>query len=97
MSDQEQQAEVHALVRGRVQGVFFRQSTQERARALRLRGWVRNLPDGTTVEVLAQGPRGSLNELLDFLGHGPPGAIVEEVAPEWRPKGPPLPAFHVVD
>lgn len=62
---------LHAVVHGRVQGVFFRASTQKKARALGLTGWVRNLPDGT-VEVLAVGPRPALEALLAWLHEGPP-------------------------
>ena len=68
------------IVRGRVQGVFFRQSTVERARALGLSGWVRNREDGH-VEGIASGPPAALAELHDWLQHGPPLARVEAV--EW--------------
>ena len=69
---------IRASVRGRVQGVFFRHSTVERARALGVTGWVRNEADGT-VAVHAEGPATAVEELLDFLGQGPPGAAVEAV------------------
>ncbi|MEX2598915.1 MAG: acylphosphatase [Dehalococcoidia bacterium] len=84
MSHQPRREELHAFVHGRVQGVFFRQTTESQAHRLGLRGWVRNLPDGNTVEVLAQGARQELEELLSFLHHGPPGANVEQVKAEWR-------------
>ncbi len=82
MSTDDQQ--LHALVRGRVQGVNFRSSTVAVARQLRLSGWVRNVPDGS-VEVLAEGPRPTLDQLLRFLQRGPTGALVTEVTPDWRP------------
>lgn len=69
-------------VTGRVQGVFFRQSTVDAARALGLDGWVRNCPDGR-VEGLACGPPEALARLRAFLQQGPPAAVVEAV--EWRP------------
>ncbi|WP_294946794.1 acylphosphatase [Sulfurivirga sp.] len=73
---------LRAIIHGRVQGVFFRASTQKKARALGLTGWVRNLPDGT-VEVLAVGPRPALEALLDWLHEGPPLARVERVDAAW--------------
>ncbi len=75
---------LHALVRGRVQGVYFRQTTVTQAQALKLTGWVQNLPDGT-VEAVAEGPRPALDTLLAFLHHGPPEARVSQVQAEWLP------------
>lgn len=68
----------HAFVSGDVQGVFFRQSTRRRARAAELDGWVRNLPDGR-VEVWVQGEEGAVNQMVDWLWVGPPGATVSGV------------------
>jgi acylphosphatase len=73
---------VHALVRGLVQGVNFRWYTQRRAVELGLCGFVRNLLDGS-VEVVAEGERGSLDTLLDVLRVGPSAAIIESVDAEW--------------
>ncbi|MHA1674439.1 MAG: acylphosphatase [Promethearchaeota archaeon] len=67
-----------AKVSGRVQGVFFRVSTRNKAQQLRLTGWVRNNWDGT-VEVLAEGPKNVLKIFVKWLHHGPPYAIVHEV------------------
>lgn len=78
-------ANLRAVVRGRVQGVFFRESTRRRAELLGLTGYVRNLPDRTAVEVVAEGDRAKLSELLDFLGIGPPAAKVESVETRWGP------------
>ena len=58
--------EMHAIASGRVQGVFFRATTKELALKLCLKGTVRNLPDGT-VEIYAQGPKTSLEQLLQQL------------------------------
>lgn len=69
---------VHLIASGRVQGVWFRQSTVERARALGLTGWVRNLPDGR-VEVVAEGDRASLEVLVAYCRQGPPLARVTSV------------------
>lgn len=69
------------VVRGRVQGVFFRQSTVEQARGLGLTGWVRNREDGC-VEGVARGAPEALDRLRGWLQQGPPAARVEAV--EWR-------------
>jgi acylphosphatase len=71
---------LHAIVRGRVQGVGFRYYVRERARSLRLAGWVRNLPDGA-VEVLARGERDAVERLRTAIRAGPPGARVTTVDP----------------
>ncbi|MGH8494692.1 MAG: acylphosphatase [Gammaproteobacteria bacterium] len=68
-------------VTGRVQGVFFRASTAERARALGIAGWAKNLPDGR-VEVLACGTEEAVESLTDWLRRGPSGARVERVESE---------------
>jgi acylphosphatase len=85
---------LHAVVRGRVQGVSFRYYTQERAAGLGLRGWVRNRPDGS-VEVLAEGARPDLQHLLDFLGRGPRAAVVAGVEAEWTPAQGGLEGFEI--
>lgn len=64
------------FVGGRVQGVFFRASTREKARGLGLRGYARNLPDGR-VEVLAVGDVQALEHFAEWLKQGPPHARVE--------------------
>jgi acylphosphatase len=71
-------ARVHLIVKGRVQGVYFRASTVQQARHLGLTGWVMNCPDGS-VEVLAEGPSDKLEDLVAWCGQGPPGARVEGV------------------
>ncbi len=75
-------ARLHAIVRGRVQGVFFRAWTQEQAHALRLSGWVRNNYDGS-VELIAEGPRAFLEDFLKKCWEGPSAAWVEKVESEW--------------
>jgi acylphosphatase len=69
-------------ISGRVQGVFYRQTTREKARALGLSGWVRNMPDGT-VEAEARGPRERIDELITWCRQGPPSATVANVMVEW--------------
>ncbi|MFC1925576.1 acylphosphatase [Chloroflexota bacterium] len=75
-------ASLHTIVRGRVQGVFFRAFVQSHANALGLTGYVRNLQSGA-VEVQAEGERGKLEELLQVLHQGPPAARVEKVEESW--------------
>ncbi len=71
------------IVRGRVQGVFFRRATMDEAHGLGLTGWVRNLPSGEEVEILAEGPRRYLQMLWAWAYTGPPGARVHDVSDEW--------------
>jgi acylphosphatase len=66
------------LVFGKVQGVFFRQSTRLEAQRLSIRGFARNLPDGS-VEVLAQGTPEAVQALRHWLSKGPQFARVDEV------------------
>ncbi len=69
-------------IQGRVQGVFYRASTAEKARSLGLQGWVRNVSDGS-VELLAEGQKGALQELLDWCHEGPPAARVTHIQEAW--------------
>jgi acylphosphatase len=66
------------IVSGRVQGVFYRASAQQRAVALRLVGHARNLADGT-VEVLACGEESAVREFIEWLWIGPSAAKVVEI------------------
>ena len=77
-----QQACLQATVHGVVQGVNFRAFVLRHAQALGLTGYVRNLPFGT-VEVMAEGDREQLEQLLRQLEVGPKGARVEQVKPSW--------------
>ena len=71
-------------VRGRVQMVGYRMFAEMTAdRIGGISGTVRNLPDGSTVEVIAEGPRPSLDEFLDELKIGPTHAIVRDIDVEW--------------
>jgi acylphosphatase len=76
-------AALRAVVRGRVQGVGFREYVFVRARFLGLSGYVRNLPDGRSVEVVAEGERGDLEQLLEHLREGPRLSRVEGVEADW--------------
>jgi acylphosphatase len=77
---------LHVEIRGIVQGVGFRWFVRERARALALSGWVKNLSDGS-VEVAASGPDAAVRELLALVREGPPGAHVREVVTLPPPDG----------
>jgi acylphosphatase len=73
---------LEASIYGRVQGVYFRATTQQRARQLALSGWVRNEPDGS-VRAVAEGSEAALQQFLRFLQSGPPGAYVGRVDARW--------------
>jgi len=73
-----------AVVSGMVQGVNFRHATAMRAHELSVRGYVRNLPSGDEVEVVARGSREQLDRFLDFLREGPPAAQVAGVDVTWE-------------
>jgi acylphosphatase len=69
---------ISIIVRGRVQGVFFRQSAKETAHRLNITGEVKNLDDGT-VEIIATGTKEQLDDLIEWCKQGPPRAAVTEV------------------
>ncbi len=87
-------ARLHATLEGRVQGVGFRFFVQETAVSLHLRGWVRNLWSGG-VEVVAEGNRLALEQLLAALRHGPRGAYVSGVDFEWEEHAGEFKSFYV--
>jgi acylphosphatase len=66
---------VHVRVSGRVQGVFYRAFTKERASELGIKGWVRNIPGGG-VEAVLEGERQKVGELLKLMKAGPAGAMI---------------------
>jgi acylphosphatase len=68
----------HLVIEGRVQGVFFRDSTRREAAVLGLKGWVKNRFDGS-VEVVAEGPRDKVEQLVQWCHHGPPASRVTGV------------------
>jgi len=88
--------QIQLVVRGRVQGVYFRASTQREARRLGLAGWVKNRPDGN-VEIMAEGEEEALKDLVGWAHRGPSAARVERVEVRWRGFTGEFPDFRVVD
>ena len=84
-------------ITGRVQGVFFRANTRDKALELGLSGYAQNLPDGS-VAVVAQGPRESLEDLIAWCHEGSTASKVEKVQVSWEdvdPQEEPLEGFAV--
>jgi len=71
------QKRIHIFVTGRVQGVFFRQSTKVMAIKNNVNGWVRNLDDGR-VEIVAEGENQDIDNLADWCKTGPANSRVDE-------------------
>jgi acylphosphatase len=86
---------LHVVIRGEVQGVGFRFFLLRRARSSELHGWVRNRDDGT-VELVAEGRRTDLDQLLAAARTGPQLADVAEVDVEWGPAAGGLGAFALI-
>ena len=76
----------HLMIRGRVQGVWFRGSMQREARRLGIVGWVRNCEDGN-VEAEVAGTREAVEALVAWSHHGPSGAQVRDVTITWPGTG----------
>ena len=73
----------HVVVTGRVQGVFFRAETRDRARSLGLGGWVRNNGDGS-VEAVFEGDEERVESMVEWCRRGPAYAKVENVQVAWE-------------
>jgi acylphosphatase len=84
----------HVRVSGQVQGVFFRDSTRQKAEELGLAGWVKNVPDGR-VEALFEGPSEKVREMVRWCEEGPRHASVENVATDFESAGGDLKGFEV--
>ena len=78
----DEHASLHLWIQGRVQGVFYRASTQTEALRLGLTGWVKNLSDGR-VEAYAVGSKANLKRLQDWCATGPSEARVDQVECDW--------------
>jgi acylphosphatase len=79
---EQQTCKVRVVVVGRVQGVFYRQSTKDQAQRYGLSGWVRNEDNGD-VALEAVGPKNAVEELVRWCHQGPPSARVDKVEVEW--------------
>jgi acylphosphatase len=84
----------HVRISGQVQGVFFRDSTRQKAEELGLAGWVKNLPDGQ-VEALFEGPSESVREMVSWCEEGPQRASVENVDKDFENASGDLEGFEV--
>jgi len=69
---------VHVIVSGQVQGVWFRASTKQKAEELGLTGWVRNTPNGS-VEAVFEGEEEIIKKMIDWCHSGPPMAKVDNI------------------
>ena len=83
METQSHHVRVHLKINGRVQGVYFRASTVAQAQRLGITGSVANAPDGS-VEVVAEGTRARIEELVAWCRLGPSGAKVTNVEIGWE-------------
>ena len=75
--------QAHVIIRGRVQGVFFRVETRKAARGYGVAGWVRNLPDGS-VEAVFEGTRQQVEQVLEWCRKGPPLGRVDKIDVKWK-------------
>lgn len=82
-----------AIVKGHVQGVFYRATTREKALALNLTGYAKNLPDGT-VEVVAAGNSDNVDILVTWLWTGSPASSVDSVVVSESSLTEPLSSFN---
>jgi acylphosphatase len=71
------------IVKGLVQGVFFRATTKEVAKSLGLTGWVRNVDDDK-VEIVVEGEEEKIKKLIEWSWKGPPAARVDDVKVNWQ-------------
>jgi len=88
--------QLQLVVRGRVQGVYFRAATQREARRLGLSGWVKNRSDGS-VEILAEGEEVAIRELYGWAQKGPSAARVDRVDTRWRSFAGEYAEFRIVE
>jgi acylphosphatase len=75
---------VHVIIRGRVQGVFFRMETRRAAERCGVFGWVKNRADGA-VEAVFEGDKKSVDAIIDWCRRGPRHAVVDGIEMETEP------------
>lgn len=73
----------HVIIEGRVQGVFFRYHTQQKAYEIGVKGWVRNRRDGR-VEAIFEGDKDKVDRIIQWCHRGPSEARVTNVKVEWE-------------
>jgi acylphosphatase len=83
MEKEKEKVRAHAIISGRVQGVFFRANTVRAAERHGVSGWVRNRRDGT-VEAIFEGEAASVEGVLKWCGKGDPPSAVKEVHIKWE-------------
>jgi acylphosphatase len=88
------QEHAHVRISGQVQGVFYRDSTRQKAEELGITGWVKNLPDGR-VEAVFEGPAERVREMVGWCEEGPQNASVEDVDTDFENTGGDLDGFEV--
>lgn len=86
--------QANIIIHGKVQGVWYRQSTKNVAERLGLTGWVRNLPD-RTVEACIVGERERVEKLISWCQQGPPAANVTNIDVEWQDAPEQIDSFQV--
>lgn len=91
----EDKVRLHAIIKGRVQGVGFRAFVYDQASRLPITGWVRNTYDGD-VEVTAEGARSDLELLLEALHRGPRGSFVLKVIEDWTESSGEFSKFQII-
>ena len=87
--------QVHLIISGKVQGVFYRASCQKIAIQYDLKGWVKNLSTGQ-VEVLAQGKKEEIEKFINWCKKGPPHAIVNDLEIKWQPLNHDYNTFEII-
>jgi acylphosphatase len=94
MRYKDMKSKAHVIISGRVQGVWFRANTKNKAEQLGITGWVRNTDDGK-VEALFEGEENALEEMLEWCNNGPPMAKVKDVKVQRHPASDEYDAFVI--
>ena len=85
----------HIVISGKVQGVFFRKNTKQKADNLDISGWVKNADDDK-VEIFAQGSEENINSFINWCKHGPPKAEVKNIQVQEKKVNNTLNEFSIV-
>jgi acylphosphatase len=90
----EKNVQAHVIVKGKIQGVFFRAETQKTAEQNHVRGWVRNCPD-RTVEAVFQGGESDVRKVVAWCRKGPSRSLVEDVIVTFQEAGKGFEGFEI--